>query len=522
MSDRIDRLWLRAQRYIATNQIAAAHVTLEALLARAPERADARMLLASVILSEGRVRNAAAHARRAASDLPDDASVVSSVAHCLLRLGETVAARDLLQRFDADRCRDGAALTQLAHAFQMLGEHARALALMDRARDLGHDHADFRYFRGLQLQFNGRLAEAERELEACLALGPSYGRAALTLARMRKQTSQSHLLDYVRHQLTRVTPGSEDQAALEFAQFEILDDLGEHDAAFAALTRGNAIMHARLRHDSARERSLIDALIAATPRAWLTPADRVTDGPLPIFIVGLPRSGTTLLDRILDNHSQIVSTGERSEFPRLLRWAADRHGHELLDAQLLAALAAVDYAELGARYLAETRWRAPMARFYVDKLPPNFLLVGLIHRALPEAPILHLVREPMDVCFSNYKAMFGDSYPYSYDLDALAAHHSQYRRLMRHWHEMLPGRILDVSYADLVSDPETTVRRILTHCGVAFEADCLDLRRNRSAVDTLSSAQVREGLHDRALGAWRRYERQLQPLAERLATLESG
>jgi|SRR5579883_600938 tetratricopeptide (TPR) repeat protein len=522
MNASVDRLWLRAQRYIAENQITAARIALEALLARDPARSDARMLLASTILSEGRVREAATHAIAASRTLADDAHAVSTTAHCLLRLGETVAARELLQRYDAGRTRDGAALTALAHAFQMLGDHRQALALMDRARACGFDNADFRYFRGLQLQFNGRLDEAQQELEACLALGPSYGRAALTLARMRRQTPGSNHLAWVREQLGRVVQGSEDHAALEFAQFEILEDLGDYAAAFAALERGNAIMHARLAHDSARERALIDALIAATPAAALQPAPTAPAGPMPIFVIGLPRSGTTLIDRILDNHSQVISTGERSEFPRQLRWAADCHGHELIDERLVARLNEVDYAELGRRYLAQTQWRAQGRAFYVDKLPPNFLLAGLIHRALPQAPILHLVREPMDVCFSNYKALFGDSYPYSYQLDTLAAHYAQYRRLMRHWHEVLPGRILDVPYAELVADPEPVVRRVLAHCGLPFEPACVELNRNKTAVDTLSSAQVRQGIHARAQGAWRRYERQLQPLRDQLAAFDAA
>jgi hypothetical protein len=152
----------------------------------------------------------------------------------------------------------------------------------------------------------------------------------------------------------------------------------------------------------------------------------------------------------------------------------------------------------------------------MDKLPPNFMLAGLIHRALPHAPILHMVRDPIDVCFSNYKAMLGNSYSYSYDLTALASHYQQYRRLMQHWHAALPGRIFDVAYDELVGDPEAMARKIMEHCGLPYEAGCSDVTRNTTAVDTLSSAQVREGIHARTLGEWRRYEKQLQPLRDAL------
>ncbi len=516
MSSSVDRHWLRAQRYIAENQIPAAKVALESVVKHAPHRSDARMLLASVMLSEGTVRNAAEHAVIASKNLPNHAHPVSTVAHALLRIGETNAARDALNRFDPSTTRDGQLLTAVAHAFQMLGDHAKALALMDRARDIGFDNPDFRYFRSLQLQFNGRLDEARDELEACLRLGPTFGRASLTLARMRKQTQDSNHLAYIREQLKTVATGSEDHASFKFAEFKVLEDLGRYDDAFVALQAGNDIMYGRSHHDIDRERRLFGALIGATPAAFLNQLGAAFDGPMPIFVIGLPRSGTTLLDRILDNHSQVTSTGERSEFPRQLRWAADSHGHELIDEKLIDRLNRVDFPELGRRYLEQTQWRAQGRPFFVDKLPPNYTVAGLIHRALPYAPILHMARDPMDVCFSNYKAMFGDSYAYSYNLEALAAHYRQYRRLMQHWNEAMPGRIFDVSYNELVTDPESMAARIIKHCGLPYEPGCADTSRNTTAVDTLSSAQVRQPIHARTLGEWQRYEAQLKPLRDAL------
>ena len=508
----VERLWLRAQQYIASDQITAAKITLESLLKRDPSRTDARMLLAATILNEGRVREAAAHALAAAQTLPDDADAVGATAHCLLRLGEMVAARDCLNRPGAINTSDGRLLTVLAHAQQKLGDHRAALALMDRAQAAGYDTADFHYYRGLQLQFNGRIGEAQRELEEGLRLGLTIGLASWTLARMRKQTPEANHLQHIRRRLESVERGSEDHGALEFALSKELEDLGHYDDAFAALARGNAIMYARQPHDIAREQVLFDKLIAGTPADSLRPHDVKFTGPQPIFIVGMPRSGTTLLDRILDNHSLVVSTGERDDFPRQLRWCADRYAQELLDDALIARLDQIDYAELGRRYLQQTQWRAEGKPYYLDKLPSNALLVGLIHRALPQAPILHMVRDSMDVCFSNYKALFGGTHRYSYDLLALAAHYGEYRRLMLHWHAALPGRAYDVSYSELVTNPDATVRGILAYCGLPYESGCTDLSRNTTAVSTLSSAQVREPIHARALGEWRRYERQLAPL----------
>lgn len=509
----VERLWLRAQRYIADNQITAARATLESLIQRDPSRVAARMLLASVHLSEGRVREAAVQAVIASRMLPDDADAVATTVHCLLRVGEMTAARDCLIRFDAGSKKlDGHQLTMLAHVYQMLGDHPSGLKLMDRAQAQGYDNPDFRYFHALQIQFNGRIADARRRLESCLQLGPTFGRASLALARMGRQTADSNHLDYIRTQLRVVERGSEDHAAFEFAQYKELEDLGQYDDAFAALERGNAIMYARMSHDVNREGKLFEGVRRVVTAGFIRGPGTSIQGPVPIFVVGMPRSGTTLLDRILDNHPDAVSTGERIDFPRQLRWAANLQGNDLIDAKLLERLLDVDYVELGRRYLEQTQWRAPGKLFFVDKLPANHLLLGLIHRALPQAPILHMVRDPMDVCFSNFKALFGESYPYSYEKEALAAHYLRYRELMQHWHDTMPGAVLDVSYSDLVRNPETTLEAVFAHCGLRHVPGCSDLSRNTTAVNTLSSAQIREPIHTRTLGEWRRYARQLAPL----------
>ena len=202
--------------------------------------------------------------------------------------------------------------------------------------------------------------------------------------------------------------------------------------------------------------------------------------------------------------------------PKQLRWVADRHGHPLLDDALLDDVPRLDFAEVGRRYLEQTQWRANGRPYYVDKLPPNFMLVGCIRRALPAAKVVHMVRDPIDVCFSNYRAMFGDAYAYAYDFERLAQHHRQYQRLMQHWRQAAPGFVLDLPYADLVQDTDSACRRLLEFCGLPYEPG-LDHTRNTASVATLSSAQVRQPIHARGLGEWRRYERHIEPLRTLLA-----
>ena len=468
-------------------------------------------MLACVLLAQGRLRQACAHLLGAVDALPPDPPFILRLAHALRSVGETNAALHCMRHPALAQSRDPCRQLALGHLYQGLGLNPEALACMRRARDAGLDTPDFRYFHALQLQFNGNIAAAEAGMEACLRTGPTFGRASLSLARIRKQTAQSNHVDFIRMRLAQVETGSEDHAAFEFALHEELDDLGEHDDAWSALARGNAIMRARNPYDSAAESRLIDGLIDAFDSDVETTCES-GDGPMPIFIVGLPRSGTTLLERILGTHSMVASAGELTDLPKQLRWTADRHGHPLLDEALLAATATLDFGKLGDRYLQQTRWRAQGRLRFVDKLPPNWMLVGHMRRALPRAKVLHLVRDPMDVCFSNWRALFGDAYAYSYDFAALAHHHRLHGRVMAHWHRVHPGFVLDVSYAELVRDSEATCRKVLEFCGLPFEPGCLDHTRNRSSVSTLSSAQVREPIHSRGVGEWRRYARQLEPL----------
>ncbi len=230
----------------------------------------------------------------------------------------------------------------------------------------------------------------------------------------------------------------------------------------------------------------------------------------------MPRSGTTVLERTLCNHSAVASAGEHGDFPRALAYAADHVAPVMLDEITVARLPQVNWGEVGARYLAQTQSRAGGTAFYVDKLPRNWMLACLIHRALPRARIIHLVRDPMDVCFSNWRACFGVAPEFAYAYH-LAAHFRQYQRLLAHWHQVLPGAILDVDYARLVQDPEPTVRDILTFCGLPHEPGCADLSRNAGPVATLSAPQVRQGLHARAFREWEPYAEHLEGLASALS-----
>lgn len=515
------RLRRRARQYIDADLMDAAQITLEALVERVPDDALARMELASVLLRRGQLRASTHQLLQVALAPPNDAQLIAQTVRRLYFNGEILAARACLDRFELAPDPSAPMLAEQAQLRWMLGEIPAAMTLMDRAIAAGVETPDACYLYAMLSQFTGKIDQASNALETSLRQWPSFSDAAVALANARKQTPETNDLDLLREQLRRIPVNSDAaevlvaRAGFESALFKELDDLGCHEEAWPALARSNAIMHALNPYDSIGETAVTDAVIhafEAIAAAHAAPAPTF-EGPTPIFIVGMPRSGTTLLDRMLSSHSQVVSAGEINDFRRQLRWMTDVPPggvQGMLKAQQRSP--DIDFAELGARYLQQTQWRAQGRRFYIDKLPINFRMVHLIHRALPHAPILHMVREPMDVCFSNFKAMLGPASAYSYDMRTLAHYYEQYVRLINHWHTSMPGAMLDVSYASLVTEPAATLRRVLERCGLEDEEGCLHPERNAAPVATPSSAQVREPIHRRALGEWQHYAKQLAPL----------
>lgn len=511
MTDHFDRLWTRARRYLAQGDLAPAIATLDSMRARMPGDPRTHLVATQIAWRNGHVRAAAREALEAARVVGREPEGVLDVTEALLLTGEFAAAHACLEGLGTDTIGSVEGLVRCAELRQDLGEHGESLALLDRALEAGSRDAKLHFYRAQQLAFLGRLSEAEIAYEASLDLAPSYGRAALPLVRLRRQTAQCNHLGRLEKGLAVVVPESRDHAAFEFARYKVLEDLQQYGDAWAALASANAIMAAHSGQEVVRQHMALQGMYETIGEFPSRPAQTFQEGPQPIFVIGLPRSGTTVLERLLGNHADVVSAGELASFGQQLRWASNhRHVHDRVFAECLGQL---DWAELGRRYLTQTQWRADGKPRFIDKQPVNWIVAGWMHAALPGARILHMVRDPMDACFSNYRAMFGDAYSWSYRLDALAQHYHDYRRLMSRWHALVPGAILDVSYAGLVSDTEGTMRKVLDFCALPWQPACTDITLNRGPVSTLSAAQVHEPLHARSLGAWRHYGEHLAGLS---------
>lgn len=510
------RDWKLAAQHFEAGRYVEAASALMAVLARDPGSAQAWLALARVDIQASGVQHAYEHAMQAARFAPDDPRLLCDIADALLTVGAVLDALACIERASSVPAIP-AVQQRIALHYQNLNQHDAALAWMERARAGGLNDLPARFCLAVQLMFHARNQEAESELDACAAAQAPMGRAMVQLAQLRKQTPASNHLDLLDSQLTRVASGSEDAAALEFARYKEFEDLGRYDEAWQSLERANATMQALLQHDSESERRTFDALTRCVDGLPPRPTGGGTgDGPTPIFIVGMPRSGTTLLDRMLGNHSQVRSAGELGTFRRSLERVANRFTRPMLDEGMVERLSRIEFAEVGRLYLGNSQWQARGRPFYTDKLPRNWLLVPLIQRAIPNARILHMVRDPLDVTFSNLRSYFGADYAYCYDMNCLADHYLRYRDMVARWHAASQGAMLDVSYTNLVADPDAELRRVFAFCGLPWESDCADLARNHEPVATLSATQVRGSIRTGLSERWRHYASHLEALQMRI------
>lgn len=511
------QLWQHAERLLQSGQREAARQAYASLLEDRDWLLPAGLRLSTLAVDRGQLREAVSLVLRAhqAHAGEQDAALLEALCRQLIQLGELRAALDCVGAGAIASSRDAAVLAGMGQLLSEQSLPGQALPLLQRARQCGGDSAALHYQIGLCSMYSGDLEAAQAELDACLRMEPGFAPAHRIRAKLRRQTPDRNHVRELRAAVAR-TPGAAGSPLLHYALFKELDDLGDTEAAWQSLQAGMRMRRAEVAYDEAAEAALFDFLLEPpAPAPAGAPADRA-QGPAPIFIVGMPRSGTTLLERILGAHRQVADAGELRDFNFQLRWVCDRVGGPQLDLDLARRARDADLAEVGRRYLSHTQWYAEGRDFFTDKLPANFIHVGHIARALPQARILHMVREPMDTCFSNLKELFADAYPHSYVQGEMARHFVRYQALMAHWHSQFPGRILDVHYDRLVAEPAVVARQVLAHCGLEWDPAVLAIESRGGAVATASSVQMREPIHARFVGQWRRYEAQLQPLHQAL------
>jgi len=512
----LEQRWRQAQASEAQGDLMQARAHYEAILATAPRQPMVRLRLSEIAGRQGRYRDARREAI-AAADVVRDMRRWDMLPFATLRLlafDERDRVRALIQDADWSQPAVLAQSAVLSQHLWLIDEFDAALRLIDTAMQRAQPHHLLHYSRANALRYSGRMRDATEEFERSIALAPTYPYAHWSLAYHAKSDPPGSRVARIEQALAANAQDPMAQAHLHYALFKEHDDAGDADAAWRELAAGARLMRGLSRYDAAAEGRGIDALHALPA---LAPLDATDATHTPVFVVGMPRTGTTVLERILGNHARVGSAGELNAFAHALAEAGDLFVSSPPSAAMVERLSHIDFAAAGREYMARTASRYGTHTHLVDKNPLNVFFAGFIARALPQARILCLVREPIDACFSNFKELFaGDAYAYSYDLGELADHALRFRALVAHWERTLPGRFMAVSYESLVSDPARTAEAVMAFCGLPFDAAAVDITRNTTPSSTASSSQVREPIHARAVGAWRRYAGPLAPLVERL------
>ena len=500
-------------------------------LRRDGDNVGALRLLARIRTERGSPDEAEALLRAALERAPDYDAARLDLAVLLLQQQTYLQARQEAEHLLGRDPDNREYLKQYGAACIGLGDHEPVVALYERLLagrpSSATEVADLRLWRANALKITGRQQDAIADYRASLAARPDYGVAWFSLANLKTYRFTGDDITRMRVAACRADISEMDRVYLSFALGKALEDAGDYASSWRYYEAGNAVRRVASRYrpevaeDCARRtKQVFTADFFAARAGW------GVDDPAPIFIVGLPRSGSTLVEQILASHPHIEGTQELAEIGR---YAGELCGRDPecglpLHPAAWQRLTAGDARALGERFLAETSTYRRLGRpCFIDKMPNNFWHIGLIHLILPGATIIDVRREPMACCFSNLTQLFGTtSQEFSYGIGDLARYYRTYLDLMRHWDEVLPGRVLRVRYEDVVEDLEGSVRRMLEHCALPFEPACLAFHETRRSVRTPSSEQVRRPIGRTGLARWRSYASWLAPLQDALGDAPAG
>jgi tetratricopeptide (TPR) repeat protein len=515
--------------------------------------ADAINNMGTALRDMGRDAEAEATYRQALAIKPDDPAVLNNLALALKDTERFDDAGELLERslalepnnvktltymallrLDQHRGTDAEAAAQRAvtlagddpDAINALGlvryeQHNldEALVLFRRAIAFKPDFADAHNNIGNLLKEQGDLADARAAYERAIDLNPNEVAYYVNFVDAKKFVAGDAHLASMETIARNRTLSDTARYQLNFSLAKAYDDLGRFDEAFACMGEANAIKRMRIAYDEAKTIGLFDRIRATFDRQLIeAKSGQGYQSSLPVFVIGMPRSGTTLIEQILASHPAVYGGGELQDFDRLAHQLRGADGSVLRHPEDTQTMTPNQMRALGEAYVAELQRRAPAAWRVTDKMPANFLFAGLIHLALPDARIIHVVRDPRDTCLSCYSKLFTAEQNFTYDLGELGRYYRKYAALMAHWRDVLPpDRIFEVRYEDVVADLEKSARRLVAHCGLAWDPNCIAFHEARRPVRTASATQVRRPIYNTSAGRWHAYQSHLGPL---LATLD--
>lgn len=473
---------------------------------------DANFTLGRCLLEQGKIRPAVDYFRHAISKQPLKAEYLGLLAKAELMLREEEPAL-LHAQLALNNLSNETAMTlnTLGYVFSRFGNYKTALHLFEQAVELEPNNIDQRDNLATTYCYFGKTKAALEQYEAILELDPCYGKAHLGIADLKKATTQNNNLERLKN-ASEDTSRKIESIRIQYALAKEFEDLNCSEQAFQHLHAANTDFMSNLKFDVKNDERLIQTFLNSYQNDLKHQKSDVEDKVL--FVVGIPRTGTTLVDRILSAHSSIVSAGELQSMPVAVKQASNTNTKIVLDIDTIQKATKQDIGRVGRYYISNARLHtgANGNNIFSDKLPLNFMYAGFILKALPNAKIVCLRRNPMDTVWSNYKHLFGGGaryHTYSYNLESTARFYTAYKKLTDFWAKEFPDRFLILNYENLVQNQELETRKLLSHCDLNWEEKCLDFHSSSEAIATPSASQVRKPLHSGSIDKWKRYSKEL-------------
>lgn len=482
------------------------------ILKKDPDHVEAARLLAGVAALNKRYREAEVFLLRATQVAPDYARAWVDLANVQRELEKyedaTESARRLLE-LDPEKPESHMVYAGVAG---VAGRHREAIEAYRRAIELAPGKAAAMCGMAHHLKTVGEREQAVAQYRACIAARPDYAEAWWSLANLKTFRFENHEVETM-HELVREGGLPDESLCMIHNALGLeYEARGDYDEAFENFRRCNTLRRKQESYDPVDTETTHDRVIEFFTEERLAGSTAGDLSPTPIFVVGLPRSGSTLIEQILASHSQVEGTHELSDLSKIVRGYRTRRKDRFPES--LSGFGPGDWSRIGNEYLQRTEKYRSGTAFFIDKNPNNFVFTGLIKLAIPNARIINARRHPMDSCLGSYKQLFASGQPFTYDLTELGEYYLQYQRLMDYWHKVLPGFVLDVQYEHVVADLEGEVRRMLSFCGLPFEPGCLQFFETERAIKTASSEQVRQPIYSSSVDLWRNYEKHLGELLQ--------
>jgi tetratricopeptide (TPR) repeat protein len=513
------RALAEAAKQIDKGQSRRAGEICDEVLKHDPENVEALRLLARIATDDQQHVIAEGLLRKIVQMSPTQSAPRMDLGRFLIERGRIPEAVDMFRKSVQLDPSSANAHLSLADALSILGRSADALTSYEKCLAISPEEPSALLGRGHLLRIRGHRDEAIVSYRKCVELRPEFGGAYWSLASLKGFEFSDTQIDEMRSKVESGGLDPESEISIRFALARAFESKGDFDEAWQQYETGNGQMRSRVKYDPVKTETTHDRAIEVFSADFLNrmSSDQAVS-PCPIFILGVPRSGSTLIEQILASHSMVEGAGELPHIIMISASLGKNRSDDLAYPHVLTEMSEEQLAAIGKSYIYHTGpHRQEDTPFFTDKMPANFSHAGFIHMTLPNAKIIDARRDAIDTCVGNYRQLFAQGKNQSYDLQELGEYFLQYRRMMDHWDKVLPGRILKVQYEDVVGDLEQQVRRILEYCELPWEDACMNYFDSDRAVNTASSEQVREPIYTDAIGYWKNYESHLDELLEVLA-----